>query len=81
MEGIAGEAAHTRRLSTGRPHGAGEAIRSGSLDDGLLQKVGDPATAGLPQFAVTAITLPVGGAGVGVFGGVFGGVVGGTTTG
>ena len=35
MEGIAGEAAHTRRLSTGRPHGAGEAIRSGSLDDGL----------------------------------------------
>jgi hypothetical protein len=23
MEGIAGEAAHTRRLSTGRPHGAG----------------------------------------------------------
>jgi hypothetical protein len=35
MEGIAGEAAHTRRLSTGRPDEAGEAIRSGSLDDGL----------------------------------------------
>ena len=35
MEGIAGEAAHTRRLSTGRPHGSGEAIRSGPRDDGL----------------------------------------------
>jgi hypothetical protein len=56
MEGIAGEAAHTRRLSTGRPPGAGEAMRSGSLMMGWTSAVAGSLTASVTSNAEVSMS-------------------------